>query len=143
MTNWQKSDTFGEAVPFEQDYLTIPVNTKHVSDGHHTFGELYHYRMLYNAAFFNLLAEVYPEGIDGTFKVMKSRKHHNGHYPFDSSDWFIVVWDSPYGQISNHYKMEYWNIFSIPEVDLPPIYDGHNSVDASDRLMKWLRNDQV
>lgn len=25
-----------------------------VSDGFHTFDELYHYRMLYNAAFFNL-----------------------------------------------------------------------------------------
>ena len=26
-----------------------------VSDGFHTFDELYHYRMLYNAAFFNSL----------------------------------------------------------------------------------------
>lgn len=28
-----------------------------VSDGFHTFDELYHYRMLYNAAFFNGLGE--------------------------------------------------------------------------------------
>lgn len=30
-----------------------------VSDGFHTFDELYHYRMLYNAAFFNSLEGKY------------------------------------------------------------------------------------
>lgn len=33
-----------------------PVDVGEVSDGYHTFNELYRYRMLYNAAFFNLLA---------------------------------------------------------------------------------------
>lgn len=35
-----------------------------VSDGFHTFDELYHYRMLYNAAFFNSL--------EGKYDVHKS-----------------------------------------------------------------------
>lgn len=35
-----------------------------VSDGFHTFDELYHYRMLYNAAFFNSL--------EGKYEVHKS-----------------------------------------------------------------------
>lgn len=33
-----------------------PGDMGEVSDGYHTFNELYRYRMLYNAAFFNLLA---------------------------------------------------------------------------------------
>lgn len=38
-----------------------------VSDGFHTFDELYHYRMLYNAAFFNGLGgsyDTYSQGRD-------------------------------------------------------------------------------
>lgn len=38
-----------------------------VSDGFHTFDELYHYRMLYNAAFFNSL--------EGKYEVHKSYRH--------------------------------------------------------------------
>lgn len=44
-----------------------------VSDGYHTFNELYYYRMLYNAAFFNLL----PKGL-----VYKSKRHHTGEECF-------------------------------------------------------------
>lgn len=34
-----------------------PGDMGEVSDGHHTFNELYRYRMLYNAAFFNLIED--------------------------------------------------------------------------------------
>ena len=47
-----------------------------VSDGFHTFDELYHYRMLYNAAFFNSLEGKYALEEDGlllwlTFLLVK------------------------------------------------------------------------
>ncbi len=38
---------------------------------YHTFNELYRYRMLYNAAFFNELAK-------GDIKVCKSYRHYDG-----------------------------------------------------------------
>lgn len=41
--------------------LTEANNRGEISDGYHTFNELYRYRMLYNAAFFNELA--YKGGI--------------------------------------------------------------------------------
>ena len=41
-----------------------------ISDGFHTFDELYHYRMLYNAAFFNSL--------EGKYEVHKSYRHADG-----------------------------------------------------------------
>ena len=44
-----------------------------VSDGYHTFNELYYYRMLYNAAFFNLLPKEW---------VHKSKRHHTGEECF-------------------------------------------------------------
>lgn len=55
-----------------------PVDVGEVSDGYHTFNELYRYRMLYNAAFFNLLAR------SGQVEVCKSRRHSDGEKCFGS-----------------------------------------------------------
>lgn len=41
-----------------------------ISDGFHSFDELYHYRMLYNAAFFNSL--------EGKYEAHKSYRHADG-----------------------------------------------------------------
>ena len=80
-----------------------PVNTKlneskdrkidmgEVSDGYHTFNELYFYRMLYNAAFFNELAK------NTNVKVLKSKHHHDGKLPFDDANMFIVQAKLPTG----------------------------------------------
>lgn len=133
MTNWQKSDEFFDSVPFEPDALVLPINTKLVSDGHHTFGELYEFRMYYNALAAVALSEW---GIP----VSKSNKHNDGHYPFDDDTWFIVVMELPTGQVSNHYRMEYWDLFRVPEHDISPVvYDGHNSQDAAQRMHQYLK----
>lgn len=68
-----------------------PVDVGEVSDGYHTFNELYRYRMLYNAAFFNLLAR------NGQVEVCKSRRHSDGEKCFGSDDWFIVMAILPTG----------------------------------------------
>lgn len=128
--NWQKNGEFYDSVPFEEDQLVLPINTKHVSDGHHTFGELYEYRMLYNALAARFLVQ--------HLNVVKSRKHHDGE-PCFGGGWFIVVIELPTGQVSNHYREEFWDLFKIPEVDLPPKYDGHNSAMAADRLRDFLQ----
>lgn len=96
------------------------------SDGHHTFDELYDYRMLYNAhAAHGWLAAGIP--------VVKSWKHSDGDLCFGGG-WFIVTATLPTGQVSNHYKAEHWGLFAVPEVDLPPEYDGHTPDDAAERL---------
>lgn len=77
-----------------------------VSDGFHTFDELYHYRMLYNAAFFNSL--------EGKYDVHKSYRHADGELCFGGG-WFIVMANLPTGQVSNHYRAEEWNLFNVPE----------------------------
>lgn len=52
-----------------------------ISDGFHSFDELYHYRMLYNAAFFNSL--------EGKYEVHKSYRHSDGELCFGGG-WFIT-----------------------------------------------------
>lgn len=106
-----------------------------ISDGYHTFDELYRYRMLYNAAFFNVLAK------DGSIKMCKSRKHSDGEKCFGSDDWFIVMAILPTGQISNHYESKYWNLFNIPERGIAFDYDGHTPNEAADRIERYLKGE--
>lgn len=101
-----------------------------VSDGYHTHRELYEYRMLYNAhAVRGWLAAGIP--------VVKSWKHSDGE-PCFGGGWFVVVATLPTGQVSNHYAAEHWHLFDVPEVDLPPEYDGHTPADAAERLRAAL-----
>ena len=110
------------------------------SDGYHTFNELYDYRMLYNAAFFNKLAH-YDNQASGSWKVEydvhKSKKHSDGEDCFGGG-WFIVMAELPTGQISNHYEMKYWDLFNIPEKDKANVWDGHSPAEAANRLEKFL-----
>ena len=101
-----------------------------ISDGYHTFGELYEYRMLYNAAWINLSAQ------HNEFPVVKSWRHSDGELCFGGG-WFVVVATLPTGQVSNHYKAEHWDKFLVPEGE-PPEYDGHTPAEAADRLRRYV-----
>ena len=102
-----------------------------VSDGYHTFNELYYYRMLYNAAFFNLL----PKGW-----VHKSKRHHTGEECFGGG-WFIVMANLPTGQVSNHYELKDWDLFKVPEKEFADEWDGHTPQEAAERIKKYLQNE--
>lgn len=103
-------------------------NMGNVSDGYHTFDELYEYRLLYNAAFFNML----PKNL-----VHKSKRHHTGEECFGGG-WFIVMAQLPTGQISNHYEMKDWDLFDIPEKEFADEWDGHTPEVAARRLRRAL-----
>lgn len=114
------------------------------SDGYHTFGELYRYRMLYNAAFLNTMfgAICYTADIEGgmvkEMAIGKSRFHSDGK-PCFGGGWFIVWFDAPrIGIISNHYELKYWDLFDIPEYEHAPEWDGSTPQEEDDRLEQWL-----
>lgn len=103
-----------------------------VSDGYHTFNELYEYRKVYNAAFFNELAK------QGKGHVVKSKRHHDGKECFDGG-WFIVMAELPTGQISNHYELKDWDLFQCQEVETAPEWDGHTPQDVVKRITEYLK----
>ena len=103
-----------------------------ISDGYHTFNELYEYRLLYNAGFFNELAK------QGRIDVHKSRLHSDGDVPFGDENWFIVMAELPTGQISNHYEMKDWDLFQIPVKEKANQWDGHSPKDVAERLRSFL-----
>ena len=127
-----------------------------LSDGYHTYDELYEFRKMYNAVLFNEWAINYYEvlkdyeGIDvetlhfeiqnflniiePKYNVHKSWKHHDGELCFGGG-WFIVSAMLPTGLISNHYKVEDWDLFKVPEVEKALYeFDGHTSQDVLHRL---------
>lgn len=96
-------------------------------DEYHTMDELYEYRMLYNALAANALAHL----------AVKSWRHSDGELCFGGG-WFVVYLNLPTGQVSNHYKAEYWDLFNVPEEDTAPEYDGHTPAEAAERLKAAL-----
>ena len=97
-----------------------------VSDGSHTFDELYYHRMV----LFSLICDLNKE------RAWKSKEHH----PRDSDmfkDYFIVGIDTPEGQYSYHYAIEYWDIFKVRELPHAPKWDNHNPEDVN-RLRSLL-----
>lgn len=107
-----------------------------LSDGYHTYDELYEFRKIYNAALFNEWARLWRIGEDDevNFDVHKSWKHHDGELCFGGG-WFIVSAMLPTGLISNHYKAEDWDLFQVPEVEKALYeFDGHTPQDVLIRL---------
>ncbi len=88
-------------------------SSKGISDKWHTFDELYFHRMV---LFLSL--QLAHKG-----KSWKSKQHHDGTMFEDS---FIVGINTPTGQYSYHYGLEFWDMFEeITELDKAPEYDGH------------------
>lgn len=130
---------YAEELTFYQKENNVKPNMGEVSDGYHTFNELYEYRLLYNASFFNSLAE-YNRDIETwitKYDVHKSKKHSDGKECFDGG-WFIVMAELPTGQISNHYEMKDWDLFQIPEKEKANKWDGHTPQDVAKRMREFL-----
>jgi hypothetical protein len=99
-----------------------------LSDGYHTFNELYEFRLLYNACLFN---EWFSQK---KYDVHKSKKHYEGDNCFGGG-WFVVVAILPTGQISNHYNLKYWDYFRCEELKTAKYpFDGYTSKDVVKRL---------
>lgn len=82
-------------------------NHKYISDGHHTFDELYQYRMAYHALAVNCLPAI--------CEAHKSKKHYDGKDCFGGG-WFVVSCKLDGKLVSNHYKIEEgWELFKVPE----------------------------
>lgn len=103
---------------------------ENTSDGYHTFKELYEFRKLYNAAFFNELAY-------RGYNVHKSKKHADGKECFGGG-WFVVMATLPTGQISNHYEMKDWDLFKCEDREVADEWDGHTSKDVITRLNNFI-----
>lgn len=101
--------------------------TDQISDGYHTFGELYDHRRALTAALAKSIG----------YYSWRSKAHHPDNGPMFEG-YFIVGMDLPTGQISYHYKLSHWDDFEgVPERPHAPKWDGHTPADTVDRLLRW------
>lgn len=102
-------------------------NVGEISDGSHTFNELYAHR----ASLFAVICNTYPEN------AWKSWKHHHEeNFPM-YEDYFIVGVNTPEGQYSYHYHKDWWDKFKVQELEEAPKFDGHQPDDV-DRLFSLV-----
>ena len=95
-----------------------------ISDGYHTFNELYHHR----AVLFATICNTYPD------KAWKSKQHDDPNFPMYDG-MFIVGIETPDGQATYHYDLDpYWDIFNVKELERAPKYDGHTPDEAIRRI---------
>lgn len=116
-TPWNKEFTEALTEVLEQQLCE---DTGELSDGYHTFNQLYHQRAI-------LFACIVRQNKN---KAWKSFKHSDGKYCFDSNgEWFIVGVDTPQGCYTYHYAKEYWDMFDCKELECGKEWDGHTEED--------------
>ena len=89
-----------------------------MSDGYHTFADLYEQRLILSAA----LAKNNPH-------AWKSKRHEDGSVPFGGG-WFIMGFDTDEGCYTYHYELKDWDLFQCEELDKGKPWDGHTSKDV-------------
>ena len=94
------------------------VPTSQISDGYHTFDDLYEQRLILSAA----LAKNNP-------KAWKSKLHEDGEVPFGGG-WFILGFDTDEGSYTYHYELKDWDLFKCQELERGKHWDGHTSKDV-------------
>lgn len=92
--------------------LLNDLETGELSDGYHTFNELYYHRTILFSVICNQNKDI----------AWKSKLHSDGTM-YDGM--FIVGINTPEGQYSYHYDINLWSLFDVKKLDKAPEYDGH------------------
>jgi len=109
--------------------------TENVSDGYHTFGELYEHRIEIWIISCLFAKRLFVMGAGKTFP-WRSKKHSDGSV-WDR--WFILGIGMEKGeQITYHLPIERWDDCEFAEtLEKAPEWDGHTSNDVLERLKNW------
>ena len=100
------------------------ISVKQISDGHHTFDDLYKNRLILFCTLCNTNPTI----------SWKSRKHFDEEKdPMFNGD-FIAGINTPEGIATYHFKLEFWDLFQIPEIENAPKYDHYDNATVLKRI---------
>lgn len=100
------------------------ISTKNISDGYHTFEELYYQRTV----LLSIICNTYPN------ISWKSKKHFDEENDPMFEGYFIIGINTPTGEATYHIKLKYWEMFDVPEIEHAPKNDGYSSDEVLKRL---------
>lgn len=106
----------------------IPIDFGKLSDGYHTFDELYNHRNTLFLTVMKLMPDI----------AWFSKKHHGGTA---IDGWFIAGLDLPGGAVTYHMPAEMLALAhktGARHLDVAPPWDGHSSKDVLLRLQKLI-----
>lgn len=109
-----------------------------VSDGYHSFKELYYHRCKLWIVVCRLMNDMTRIGIANA-AVFKTKVHSDGS-AYDG--WFVLgminYQDREGGEIEEqltyHLPMDMWDECDVDELEIAPEFDGHSSTDVLQRL---------
>lgn len=113
------------------------ISVQEISDGYHTFKELYDHRNL----LFLVLAKLFHENDS---EVWKTKKDERG---ISTGSWFILGIDytNPEGteqkQITYHLPMNMWKLCKFATVVPKSKWDGHSGFHVLEQLKEFLNYD--
>lgn len=111
-----------------------------ITDGYHSFKELYDHRVVLFIALCNTLNNIdwllkdHNDGIVDSKMPWKSR-FHNDSTMFDG--WFIAwIWFDKWDTLTYHLPMSEWDNLNVQDIDFAPEWDWHTSNDVLLKLRK-------
>jgi hypothetical protein len=107
--------------------LHLPCPVDKVSDGYHTFDELYEHRNLLFLALMKSNPSI----------SWRSKLHADGTM---EDGWWIAGMDLPDGPVTYHLPERLWPLLDytdVRSVDRAPEWDGHTPSDVLARLRAW------
>lgn len=110
--------------------LTIETDIGNISDGHHTFNELYEHRY----ALFVALMKSNPD-------ISWRANNHDDGSNFEG--YFIAGMHLPTGDISYHLPVRMWELLDYVGIETrlrAPEWDGHSSINVIHRLEHWVES---
>ena len=124
--------------------LNLGNDTNYISDGSHTYGELYHHRAVLFASLVSIVTKAHlltsynKNDTQEPIYCWKSKLHDDGTM-FDG--YFIVGIKTWEGMATYHYDMKYWDMFDCQEIERAPEFDGHTPDMAIERIGKMFLRD--
>ena len=109
------------------DHIMLNGKADQISDGNHTFEELYYHRALLSA----LVCK------DKFRNPWKSRKQDTGDMP---EGFFLIGFNTPMGEVRYHFENKYWDLFDIPELPVAGPWDGSDQYTCARRMRDELEN---
>jgi len=114
-----------------EPFISVP-DTNTVSDGYHTFGELYEHRITLFIALCKLYLEKQMFQSDIQCPVYRSITHSDGTA---MDGWFLLGMNTKEGQITYHLPISKWEDTCFADtLEKAPEWDGHTSNDVLLRL---------
>lgn len=110
--------------------IKIECDIGKVSDGHHTFDELYEHR----CALFCALMKTNPA------ISWRANNHHDGAM-FEG--WFIAGMHLPTGDVTYHLPVRMWEVLDKVGIETRrrgPEWDGHTSTNVVHRVEQWAES---